>query len=70
MADDQRREHIRLDNEHRRRKVELARKLIFERGLAIKSDRVEALLESKSYTPTRVSISSLINTFTFTSTNK
>jgi hypothetical protein len=53
-ADDQRRQHIRLDNDHRQRNVELAREFIFEKGLGIKSTRVEGLLESKSYTPTRV----------------
>jgi hypothetical protein len=55
-ADDQRRQHIRLDNDHRRMKVELARELIFEKGLAVKSDRVEALLAPSSYTPTRVCV--------------
>ena len=60
MADDQRREHIRLDDEHRQENVELARKFIFEKGLGIKSTAVEGLLESKSYTPTRVCISVFI----------
>jgi hypothetical protein len=53
-ADDQRRQHIRLDDEHRQNNVELARKFIFEKGLGIKSKGVEGLLETKSYTPTRV----------------
>ena len=65
-ADDQRCQHIRLDDDHRQNNVELARKLIFEKGLGIKSTRVEGLLDSKSYTPTRV-----CNFFIyFTSTNK
>ena len=55
-ADDQRHQHIRLDNDHRQENVELARKFIFEKGLGIKSTGVEGLLESQSYTPTRVRI--------------
>ena len=47
-ADDQRRLHIRLDNDHRQQNVEVARKFIFEKGLGIKSKGVEGLLESKS----------------------
>ena len=62
MADDQRRKHIRLDDDHRQKDLELARKLIFERGLGIKSKGVEGLLESKSYTPTRVCIFVRIHT--------
>ena len=34
----------------------LPRKFIFEKGLGIKSKGVEGLLESRSYTPTRVCI--------------
>ena len=56
MADDQQRQHIRLDNVHRQENVELARKFIFEKGLGIKSKGVEGLLDSQSYTPTRVCI--------------
>jgi hypothetical protein len=61
-ADDQRRQHIRLDDDHRQENVELARKFIFEKGLGIKSKGVEGLLASKSYTPTRVCISFVIHT--------
>jgi len=61
-ADDQRRQHIRLDDDHRQNNVELARKSIFEKGLGIKSTKVEGLLESKSYTPTRVWIFVSIHT--------
>lgn len=67
-VDDQRRQHIRLDNNHRQENVELARKLIFEKGLGIKSKGVEGLLESKSYTPTRVRI--FCSYSYLTSTNK
>ena len=56
MADDQRRQHIRLDNDHRQENVKLARKFIFEKGLGIRSKGVEGLLGSTSYTPTRVCI--------------
>ena len=67
-ADDQRRQHIRLDNDHRQENVEQARKFIFEKGLGIKSKGVEGLLESKSYTPTRVRICDYYSYYT--STNK
>ena len=53
-ADEQRHQHICIDDSHRRDDVDLARKLIFEKGLGIKSTKVEGLLQSKSYTPTRV----------------
>ena len=68
MADDQRRQRIRLDNDHRQENVELARKFIFEKGLGIKSKGVEGLIGSTSYTPTRVCI--FISYLYFTSTNK
>jgi hypothetical protein len=55
-ANDQRHQHIRIDDDHRQENVELARKFIFEKGLGIKSKGVEGLLESRSYTPTRVCI--------------
>ena len=55
-ADDQQRQHIRLDDDHQQNNVKLAQKFIFEKGLGIKSKGVEGLLESKSYTPTRVCI--------------
>jgi hypothetical protein len=67
-ADDQRRQHIRLDSDHRQENVELARKFIFEKGLGIKSKGVEGLLESRSYTPNRVCIFGSYSYFT--STNK
>ena len=53
-ADEQRRQHIRVDDEHRRDKVETARKMIFEKGLGVKSAGVEGLLKAESLTPTRV----------------
>ena len=62
MVDDQRCQHIRLDDDHRQNNVELAQKFIFEKGLGIKSKGVEGLLESKSYMPTRVCIFASIQT--------
>jgi hypothetical protein len=53
-ADEQRRQHLRIDDEHRREDVETARRFIFEKGLGVKSAQVEALLKEESYTPTRV----------------
>ena len=50
----------RVDNEHRRQKVERARAFIFEKGAAVNSNRVKGLLNSQSLTPTRVS-STLVN---------
>jgi hypothetical protein len=53
-ADEQRRMHLRIDDEHRREKVETARSFIFEKGLGVKSSKVESRLKDESYTPTRV----------------
>ena len=67
-ADDQRRQHIQIDNDHREENVELAQNFIFEKGLGIKSKGVEGLLESRSYTPTQVCI--LTSYSYFSRTNK
>jgi hypothetical protein len=53
-ADEQRRQHLRIDDDHRREKVETARKFIFEKGLGVKSKNIESRLKEESYTPTRV----------------
>jgi hypothetical protein len=53
-ADEQRRQHLRIDDEHRREKVETARRFIFEKGFSVKSTKVESLLKDESYTPSRV----------------
>ena len=53
-VDEQRRQHLRIDDERRREKVETAHRFIFEKGLGVKSTKVESLLKEESYTPTRV----------------
>ena len=45
---------IRIDSEDRQQKVELARKLMFEGGVNITSERIEKLLRPTSLIPTRV----------------
>jgi hypothetical protein len=44
----------RIDTEDRRMKIEIARKLMFERGLNITSSKIEYLLRPTSLVPTRV----------------
>lgn len=46
----------RVDNERRRRRVEDARKLIFQTGASVDGARVKALLNAESYVPVRVSV--------------
>ena len=53
-ADEQRHQHLRIDDEDRREKVETARKFIFEKGFGVKSTKVEGHLKEDSYTPSRV----------------
>jgi hypothetical protein len=55
-ADDQRREHIRMDTDTRRELVEAARRLMFIHGNSITSKAVEDRLGPQSLTPTRVCI--------------
>ena len=45
---------LRIDSEDRRRRVELARRLIFK-GVNVTSQRIEQILGSESLVPTRVS---------------
>jgi hypothetical protein len=45
----------RVDNEHHRRDIENARKLIFERGVPVDGARIKAILSDESYVPIRVS---------------
>ena len=53
--DKKRREKLaRVDNEHRRDMVELARKWIYEKGVNVKSKPIQGLLDPKGWTPTRV----------------
>ena len=44
----------RVDNEHRRDMVELARKWIYEKSVNVKSKPIQGLLDPKGWTPTRV----------------
>jgi hypothetical protein len=46
---------VRKDSEERREKVEQARTLMFEKGIAITSVKIERILQPQSLTPTRVS---------------
>lgn len=46
---------VRKDSEDRREKVEQARMLMFEKGIAITSVKIERILQPQSLTPTRVS---------------
>jgi len=46
---------VRKDSEARQQKVEKARHLIFEKGIAITSKKIEEMLQPQSLTPTRVS---------------
>jgi len=44
-----------VDDEHRRRKIELARDIIYKQNYAVDNDNVEALLKEQSLVPTSVS---------------
>lgn len=46
---------VRKDSEARQQKVEKARQLIHEKGIAITSKKIENILQPQSLTPTRVS---------------
>lgn len=54
-VDEQRRKHIRLDNDSHRELIEASRKLIFRHGVGITGAKVEERLQAQSLTPTRVS---------------
>jgi hypothetical protein len=45
---------IRVDSERRHNAVETARKLLFDKGVDITSDRIKYFLDKESLTPTRV----------------
>ena len=45
---------IRVDSEGRRNAVDAARRLIFEKGVDVASDRLKYFLDGESLTPTRV----------------
>lgn len=45
---------LRTDSNDRRRRIELARRLIFERGVNVTSKRIEEILGSESLVPIRV----------------
>jgi hypothetical protein len=47
---------VRVDSETRRNKVELARTLIFQKGLVITSDRIKDILDGGSLTLTQVRV--------------
>ena len=48
--------NVRVDDEHLRRKVNLARKWIYEEGKGVQSAAVEALLADESLVPTLVCV--------------
>lgn len=47
--------HLRADTLERRRKIAIARGLIYEKGYAINSDKVQFFLREGSWVPTEVS---------------
>ena len=55
-VDEQRRRHLRIDDESRRELIEASWRLIFLQGVGITGARVEERLQAQSMTPTRVSI--------------
>ena len=54
---------IRVDSESRRNAVDAARRLIFEKGIDVASDRLKYFLEGESLTPTRVCLKVLVPFF-------
>lgn len=54
---------IRVDSESRRNAVDAARRLIFEKGIDVASDRLKYFLEGESLTPTRVCLKFLVPFF-------
>jgi len=44
----------RIDDESRRRKINIAREIIYEKNYAVNSEPVEALLKEQSLVPTSV----------------
>ena len=55
LNDQRRRDHAHIDNKHMRSLVELARKLIFQKGRLVNGTAIQNILGSQSLTPTRVS---------------
>lgn len=53
-VDQQRRSHIREDDEHVRNDINRARRWIYERGYAPEGSQIEALLASRSLIPVQV----------------
>ena len=53
-VDEQRRQHVRMDDDTRRELVEASRRLIFQHGVGITGAKVEERLQGQSLTPTRV----------------
>jgi hypothetical protein len=62
--DARRRENGRVDNDDRRRKVEMTRGWIFERGYGIAGIAVQRILSPMSLVPTRVCIQACITSLT------
>jgi hypothetical protein len=54
--DARRRENERVDDDDRRKKVEMTRNWIFERGYSVLGRAVQRILAPKSLVPTRVCI--------------
>jgi hypothetical protein len=52
---EQRETLARVDNEDRRRKVDIARQIIYEKNYAVNTENVETLLQPQSLVPTVVS---------------
>ncbi|KAH9025567.1 hypothetical protein EDB84DRAFT_1564035 [Lactarius hengduanensis] len=54
------RQRLRIDNEQRRQKVEAARKLIYQKGFAITSKRIQDIMGNHSMVPTRNAFSEIL----------
>lgn len=53
----------RVDDQNRRDAIELARKLIFEKGVSLGSKQIADILGSKSLVPTRVSLNKVFHSY-------
>ena len=54
---------VRVDSESRRKAVDSARKLLFEKGVNITSTRIKGILDGESLTATRVCFKFLVTSF-------
>lgn len=57
-VDEQRRAHIRVDDERRRDRIDLTRGWIYEKGKSVNSKNIDDILQAESLVPTRVCVDS------------